>query len=70
MGAGILTPKDKLTKQDLYQAAHHELVASATAVKIGHEIDPENKIGCMVLGLVSYPMSANPKDALSKIIND
>ena len=70
MGAGILTPKDKLTKQDLYQAAHHELVASAMAVKIGHEIDPENKIGCMVLGLVSYPMSANPKDALSKMIND
>lgn len=43
MGAGILTPKNLLNAQDLYQAAHHELVASALATKIGHEIDSENK---------------------------
>lgn len=35
MGAGVLTPKEKLTKQDLYQIIHHEMVASALAVKIG-----------------------------------
>ena len=70
MGAGILTPKTELTKQDLYQAAHHELVASALAVKIGHEVDPTNKIGCMVLGLVSYPRTCNPLDAVYKMEND
>ena len=70
MGAGILTPKSELTKQDLYQAAHHELVASALAVKIGHEIDPSNKIGCMVLGFVSYSRTCNPLDALYKMEND
>lgn len=41
MSGGIYTPKDKLSKQDLYQAIHHELVASAVAVKIGHEINPQ-----------------------------
>lgn len=65
MGAGILTPKNLLIAQDLYQAAHHELVASALATKIGHEIDSENKIGCMVLGLTSYPRTCNPDDVIA-----
>ena len=65
MGAGILTPKEQLTKQDLYQAAHHELVASALAVKIAHEIDPENKVGCMVLGLTAYPRTCSPDDVIA-----
>lgn len=65
MGAGILTPKNSLNAQDLYQAAHHELVASALATKIGHEIDPENKIGCMVLGLTSYPRTCDPDDVIA-----
>lgn len=65
MGAGILTPKNLLNAQDLYQAAHHELVASALATKIGHEIDSENKIGCMILGLTSYPRTCNPDDVIA-----
>ena len=65
MGAGILTPKNLLNAQDLYQAAHHELVASALATKIGHGIDSENKIGCMVLGLTSYPRTCNPDDVIA-----
>ena len=65
MCAGILTPKNLLNAQDLYQAAHHELVASALATKIGHEIDSENKIGCMVLGLTSYPRTCNPDDVIA-----
>lgn len=70
MGAGILTPNSELTKQDKYQTAHHELVASAAAVKLAHEIDPQNKVGCMVLGLLSYPRTCDPQDALSKMLND
>lgn len=45
-----------------YQAAHHELVASAWATKIGHEIDPENKIGCMLAAGSVYPYSCRPED--------
>ena len=57
----MYTDKEKLTKQDLYQAIHHELVASALAVKIGHEINPEFKIGCMILGVPNYPLTSNAK---------
>lgn len=64
MSGGIWTPKEKLSMQDLYQAIHHELVASALAVKIAHEMMPEAKIGCMILGQPTYPLTANPNDVI------
>ncbi|MDB8711808.1 glycoside hydrolase family 1 protein [[Ruminococcus] gnavus] len=64
MSGAICTPKEQLSLQDLYQAIHHELVASALAVKIGHEIMPEAKLGCMILGAPIYPMTSNPDDVL------
>lgn len=64
LGAGILTPKNELTKQDMYQAAHHQLVASALVSKIGRDINPEFKIGCMVASAPRYPMTCNPEDIL------
>ena len=70
MSAGIMTPKEKLSKQDLYQAMHHELVASALAVKIGHEINSEFKIGCMILGIPNYPLTPMPSDVLKAMATD
>ena len=70
MSAGILTPKEELSKQDLYQAMHHELVASALAVKIGHEINPKFKIGCMILGVPNYPLTPMPADILKAMEQD
>ena len=65
MSGGIATDPADLSKQDLYQAVHHELVASALATKIGHDINPDFKIGCMVLAMPVYPMTPNPKDVLA-----
>ena len=62
MGAGIWTPKEQLSLQDKYQAAHHEFVASAIAAKLLHELIPNAKMGCMVLGALNYPMTPNPSD--------
>ncbi len=70
MSAGIWTPKEELSKQDLYQAMHHELVASALAVKVGHEINPDFKIGCMILGVPTYPLTAKPKDMIEAMQQD
>lgn len=65
ISGGIATPVEKLSKQDLYQAVHHELVASALATKVGHEINPGFKIGCMVLAMPTYPMTPKPEDVLA-----
>ena len=70
LAAGILTPKEQLCQEDLYQAAHHELVASAMAVKMAHEIDPQNKVGCMVCGFMNYSMTPNPDDVVQKMLVD
>ncbi len=70
MGAGVWTPKEELTKNDLYQTIHHELVASALAVKIGHEINPDFQIGCMILGVPNYPLSPKPSDVIKAMQDD
>lgn len=64
ISGGISTPKEQLSKQQLYQAVHHEFVASALAVKIGHEINPEFKIGCMVIAMPIYPLTPDPNDVI------
>jgi len=64
MSGGISTPKEELSESDLYQAIHHELVASALATKIGHEINPDFQIGCMILSMPIYSLSPNPSDVI------
>ena len=51
----------------MYQAAHYELVASAKAVKLGHEINPEYQIGCMIAMAPIYPYSCDPKDMMMSV---
>lgn len=47
-----------------FQGLHHQFVASALAVKAGHEIDPECQIGCMICHITTYPLTCNPDDIL------
>ena len=64
LSGGILTPLEKLSKSDLFQACHHEFVASALATKIAHEMMPDAKVGCMVIATPLYPLTPNPDDVL------
>ncbi len=62
MGAGLqFSPEENQTKAK-YISAHHELLASALATKIAHEIDPENKVGCMMAAGEYYPYCSLPED--------
>jgi len=65
MSGGISTPKEQLSEQDLYQAIHHELVASALATKAAHEISPDIQVGCMILAMPTYPLTPDPRDVLA-----
>ncbi len=49
-------------EQAIYQAMHHQMIASALAVKLGHEIIPDSKIGNMLTKLEFYPYSCRPED--------
>ena len=52
-------------EQAIYQAMHHQMIASAKAVKIGHEILPDAQIGCMMTKLCFYPFTCKPEDNLA-----
>ena len=62
--SGIKFSEFEDPKKALYQAAHHELVASALVVKKGHEINPDFKIGCMCSFVPVYPYSCDPEDVM------
>ena len=55
------------SKGEVYQAIHHQLVASALAVKACHELVPEGKIGNMLLGGLMYPLSCKPEDVFETL---
>ena len=60
--AGGIDSDDEKIKM---QAAYHQLLASAKAVKLAHEIDPDNQMGMMYCGHFAYPNSCHPDDVLA-----
>lgn len=70
MGAGLVFEEGENETQVKYLAAHHELLASAWATKIAHEIDPENKVGCMLAAGQVYPYTCDPKDVWKGLTMD
>ena len=48
--------------QEIYQALHHQFVASSLVTKVAHEKNPQNKIGCMITKLMTYPLTCDPLD--------
>ncbi len=65
--SGIRYSRLENPKQAMYQAAHHELVASALVVKKGHEIRPDFRIGCMCGFVPFYPYSCHPDDVMTAL---
>ena len=51
--------------QEGYQILHHQFVASAKAVQIGHAINPDFMIGNMICGITFYPGTCDPADILA-----
>lgn len=58
-----LKPEDN-PEAVLYQTAHNQLIASARAVKIGKQINPNFQIGAMISHIPIYPYSCHPKDVM------
>ncbi len=70
MGAGLCFEEGEDEEKTKYQAAHHELVASALATKLAHEVNPENKVGCMFAAGSVYPYSCRPEDVWEALLTD
>ena len=61
-GAGIVFEPGENREQVKYQAAHHELIASALAVRLAHEKMPGCQVGCMLAAGQFYPCTCAPQD--------
>ncbi len=70
MSGAIATPREEISEEMLYRAMHHQLVASSLAVKRAHEIIPDSQVGCMVLGVTTYPLTPDPADSLAAYMRD
>ena len=70
IGAGLYFEEGENEEQIKYQAAHHQLVASALATKLAKEINPEFKIGCMLAAGNTYANTCNPNDVWKSIEKD
>ncbi len=62
--SGVSIKEGENAKEIMYQAGHHELLASAWAVEKGKEINPAFQIGAMVSHVPIYPYSSNPEDVM------
>lgn len=62
VAAGLRFTSSENREQTIFQAAHHEFLASSLAVQIGHEINPDFKIGSMMLFPLAYAETCHPKD--------
>ncbi len=70
--AGIIPDqcKDGDEQAVIYQALHHQLVASALATCDCHEIIPGSQMGCMLTKLTTYPNTCRPEDVEKTLLKN
>lgn len=62
--SGVIYTNEPNPEECMYQVLHHQFVASAQVVSMGHRINPELRIGCMVAMVPLYPYSCHPDDVM------
>lgn len=62
--AGIVYREGENRVNVMFQAAHYQLVSSALTVIAAHEINPDFKVGNMILYNCCYPMTCRPEDQI------
>lgn len=61
---GVILNKNDNKDQLIYQCAHHQLLASAKAVKLAYEMIDNVYINAMIEGSLAYPQSCRSKDMI------
>ncbi|WP_270330369.1 glycoside hydrolase family 1 protein [Lapidilactobacillus dextrinicus] len=67
MSQGLVPSNGATDPKNVFQAWHNQFVASAKAVKIAHEFNPNIQMGCMILYATSYAYNANPVNQLANL---
>ncbi|MBS5986657.1 family 1 glycosylhydrolase [Clostridium sp.] len=64
-GVALIKEQEENYDQAVYQALHHQFIANALTVKMGHEMIPGSKFGCMIARFCHYGATCNPADQLT-----
>lgn len=68
LGGGLLVERSKKDpKTTIYQALHHQFIASALAVKYIHEVAPNCLVGNMIHKMTFYPLTCKPTDVFQSL---
>lgn len=62
---GIAEDKVMNLEEAKYQGVHNEMVASAIATRIGHDINPDFQIGMMLCNQLAYSATPKPEDVFA-----
>lgn len=62
VAAGLTFQEGENHNQAMITCVHHQLVASAKAVRRAKEVNPDFKIGCMLAAGSYYPLTCSPED--------
>ncbi|MHC5374109.1 glycoside hydrolase family 1 protein [Enterococcus sp. LJL120] len=67
LSQGLINKTGAKDFKSIIQGWHNQFVASAKAVKIGHELNPDLQIGCMIIYATTYSMDSNPINQMATI---
>ena len=70
VGGALVSEDGTQNLPEMYQAVHHQFIASSLVTKFAHEINPEIKVGMMLARMQSYPATPNPADVMEEIKKD
>lgn len=63
--SGVVVEEGENAREVMFRAGHNCLLASARAVAVGREINPDFRIGAMIAAVPVYPFSCNPQDIMA-----
>ncbi len=66
-GVALIKDQEENYDQAIFQALHHEFLASALATKMAHEMLPGSQVGCMIARFCHYPATCKPEDQLQQL---
>lgn len=69
-GCSIIKDQEADYDSTIFQCTHHQLLANALAVKLGHSLIPGSMIGGMIARFTTYPATCNPNDVLQALIEE
>ena len=64
-GVALIKDQEENFDQSVYQALHHQFIANALTVKLGHEMMPGSKFGCMIARFCHYGATCSPQDQIT-----